>query len=72
MTRTRPRNRLMCETVKVAVGGARAYLQIDRDPQTARVEHVVITPSGKHGSDFQQLCVELSRLINHALQEKTA
>ena len=72
MTRTRPRNRLTTEATKHTFKGFKFYMHVDRDPQTSRVEHVVITPSGKHGSDFQQLCVELSRLINHALQEKAA
>lgn len=68
MPRRKPPARMTTLAIKVKVGNAPGcYIHVDRIPG-GPVEHIVITPSGRHGSDLQQLFVELSRLINRELQ----
>lgn len=67
MTRRKPPSRLVTEAHKIVVGPLKVYLHIDRTAD-GRVEHIRVTPSGKTGSHFQELCQELSRLICIELQ----
>lgn len=67
-SRRKPPNRMATDAIKVVEGPLKVYLHIDRNAGGGPVEHIVITPSGKTGSDFQRLCAELSRLICIELQ----
>lgn len=68
MPRRKPPNRLVTTAIKLNVANAPGcYIHIDRVPG-GRVEHIRITPSGRHGSDLQQLLLEISRIICLELQ----
>ena len=72
MKRQRPPNRLSTECVRLARRGMELFVHTDRPleagPALGPVTQVQITVKGHVGSEWYELCADLTRYLNRELQ----